>query len=146
MIEVNAKLCIDRVRIHYERFEDETVIINVESGFYYSLSESGSEVLRLIDNGYTPEMVIIGLFGNSEEANLHTPQIIQFIEDLIREGILIHSDNQVVNHQSTNIPDPVYSSSEVFRPPLLEKYDEVRDLLLIDPIHMVDQSKGWPKT
>ncbi len=29
--------------------------------------------------------------------------------------------------------------------PVLERFDDVRDLLLIDPIHQVDQEYGWPK-
>jgi hypothetical protein len=30
-------------------------------------------------------------------------------------------------------------------PPVLERFDDVRNLLLIDPIHQVDQEYGWPK-
>jgi hypothetical protein len=146
MLDKNASFCIDRTRIQFEKFEDETVIINVENGLYYSLSPSGSEVLRIVDSGCPSGLLIDTLLGNSEEAIQHGPNIIRFVEDLIREGILVEADDLAVADQSITIPGPVYTTAGVFQPPLLEKYDEVRDLLLIDPIHMVDQEKGWPKT
>jgi hypothetical protein len=146
MIDKKTSFHIDSARIQFEIFEDETVIINVENGLYYSLSPSGSEVLRLVNNGCTVEMLVEALLGNSGEASQHGPSIIHFVEDLIREGILVEADALTTVDQPTPTPGPVYSKAGVFQPPLLEKYDEVRDLLLIDPIHMVDQSKGWPKT
>jgi hypothetical protein len=145
MVDKKTLFCIDRARIQFERFEDETVIINVENGLYYSLSPSGSEVLRLVDNGCSVGTLVERLLGNSEEASQHGPRIICFVEDLIREGILVEVDALAVADHTNPIPEPVCSTAGVFQPPLLEKYDEVRDLLLIDPIHMVDQSKGWPK-
>ncbi len=33
----------------------------------------------------------------------------------------------------------------MFNPPLLEKYTDMQDLLLIDPIHEVNDEHGWPK-
>lgn len=146
MIGRDAMLSIDRARIQFERFEDETVIINVETGFYYSLSQSGSEVLQLIESGCPAGMLATALFGHSEEATRYSLDISRFVEDLIREGIVIESDPHDATARPIDVRSPVYSSAGTFQPPLIEKYDEVRDLLLIDPIHMVDQAKGWPNT
>lgn len=146
MIGKNATFRIDRAKIQFERFEDETVMINVENGLYYSLSQSGSEVLRLVDSGYPAGMLEAALFGNSEEATHHSPDILRFVEDLIREGILAESNPHAADERPIDIPSPVYSLIGAFQPPVLEKFDEVSDLLLIDPIHMVDQGEGWPKT
>jgi hypothetical protein len=33
---------------------------------------------------------------------------------------------------------------EPFAPPMLEKYDEIADIIAMDPIHDVDPDKGWP--
>ena len=146
MISKNTTLRINRPRIQFERFDDETVMINVKSGLYYCLSQSGSEVLRFVDSGYPVGMLATVLLGNTEEADQHRPGIIRFVEELIREGILVEGNPHAAADRPIDIPSPVYSPTGVFQPPLLERFDEVRDLLLIDPIHMVDQAEGWPKT
>lgn len=137
---------IDRSRIQFERFEDETVMVNVENGLYYSLSYSGSEVLRLVDSGYPVGVLVAALMGDSEEATGHSSDIMRFIKELIREGILVEGNPRAEDGRPIDIPTPLFPMTGEFQPPLLEKFDEVSDLLLIDPIHMVDQSEGWPKT
>jgi hypothetical protein len=32
-----------------------------------------------------------------------------------------------------------------FQKPLLQKYTDMEALLLVDPIHEVDEEEGWPK-
>jgi len=32
-----------------------------------------------------------------------------------------------------------------FVPPGLEKYDDIADIITMDPIHDVDPAKGWPR-
>jgi len=58
---------IDRTRIVFEQFEDETVLVNTETGYYYSLSPSGSDILRLLEEGCPAGDLIHALFGNSKE-------------------------------------------------------------------------------
>ena len=31
-----------------------------------------------------------------------------------------------------------------FEPPKLDKYDDMQDLILLDPVHEVQQDRGWP--
>jgi hypothetical protein len=31
-----------------------------------------------------------------------------------------------------------------FEPPLLEKFDDLQDLILLDPVHEVLEEEGWP--
>lgn len=146
MIDGRSTFQIDRARIQFERFEDETVLINVENGFYYSISRSGSELLQLLDSGYQVAMLVGIMVDDSVDSVHYSALITRFVEDLILEGILIETFNSPTTNQSIDIVRPLYSSTEGFEPLILEKFDEVSDLLLIDPIHMVDQQQGWPKT
>jgi len=146
MIDGKSTFQIDRTRIQFERFEDETILINVENGFYYSISRSGSELLQLIESGYEVAMLVGIMFDDSVDTAHFNTMIIRFVEDLVFEGILIEAYDRPTINPSTNVVKPFYSSIEGFEPPLLEKFDEVSDLLLIDPIHTVDPQQGWPKT
>jgi hypothetical protein len=145
MIEKKATLRIDRARIQFEQFDDETVMINVENGLYYSLSKSGSEVLGLLEDGCRVDALATALFGDTQEATDHGSAISGFVEDLCREGILIESNTHSTSGRF-EVLTPLYPVVVAYQPPVLEKFDEVSDLLLIDPIHMVDQAQGWPKT
>jgi len=39
---------------------------------------------------------------------------------------------------------PPLPAGTVFAPPVLEVYTDMQDLLLLDPIHDVDETVGWP--
>lgn len=136
---------IDRTRIIFEQFEDETVLVNTETGYYYSLSNTGSEVLRLLDDGCSTGDLGIILFGNSEDSVQRRTIVDEFVEQLADENIITVRASDCPS-QKRSEPDPVRYSAEInYVAPVLERFDDVRDLLLIDPIHQVDQEYGWPK-
>lgn len=145
MIDDDDLFQIDRSRIQFERFEDETVLINVENGFYYSVSPSGSEVLDLVERGCPAHGLSAALFGVQQGPMECRTGIVPFLEELVREGILIRRRADHPAYATPYPRDPVYPSIDSFEPPVLERFDEVRDLLLIDPVHMVDPQEGWPR-
>jgi hypothetical protein len=140
---------IDRSRIIFEQFEDETVLVNTETGYYYSLSNTGSEILHLIEDGCPAEELAAILFG--EPANSEPKWILveKFIEQLAAENIVIaRTANRNGDRRGRIAREPdaaIFGPGVDFIPPVLERFDDVRDLLLIDPIHQVDQDFGWPK-
>lgn len=93
----------------------DTIVINVKTGAYYSLTESGSEVWSAVQNEETTE------------------QMIGFLLRFMEEG-LIEVDASF-DFESTSSAE----ESEVF-----EKYTDMESILLADPIHEVDD-QGWPK-
>jgi hypothetical protein len=135
---------IDRSRIIFEQFEDETVLVNTETGYYYSLSNTGSEVLRLLEDGCSAADLPIILFGNTEDAHARHVVVEKFVERLADESIITPRVSESASEISK--PGPaLYDARIDYEPPVLERFDDVRDLLLIDPIHQVDQEFGWPK-
>jgi hypothetical protein len=136
---------IDRTKIIFEQFDDETVLVNTDSGYYYSLSPSGSEILHLLENGCAAGDLVPSLFGNSAEMCQQQIAINSFIERLIGESILVERSPDEHKHANGEQGTPLYGHGSDYAPPLLERFDDVRDLLLIDPIHQVDQEYGWPK-
>jgi hypothetical protein len=136
---------IDRTRIVFEQFEDETVLVNTETGYYYSLSTSGSDILRLLEEGCPAKGLAHALFGNSHDISQMEILIESFVQRLISENILIDRASDHAFHKNGEPQAPLYAEGAVFPPPSLDRFDDVRDLLFIDPIHEVDQEYGWPK-
>jgi hypothetical protein len=136
---------IDRARIIFEQFEDETVLVNTESGYYYSLSASGSEILHLLEEGCSGDNLALALFGRSETCDSFRPVIESFVEQLKAESILTARAKDRPVRIGTEPGPARYAPGAGYEPPVLERFDDVRSLLLIDPVHQVDQKYGWPK-
>jgi len=142
----NAKTYqIDKTRIIFEQFEDETVLVNTENGYYYSLSPSGSEILRLLEDGCPAGDLVLALFGDSADIRARQVLIESFVQRLISESILVDRATDHPLRTGKGHCAPIYAEGAAYLPPALDRFDDVRDLLLIDPIHQVDQEYGWPR-
>lgn len=137
---------INRQEILFEEFEDETVLINTISGYYYSLSDSGTHILHLLQDGCALKDLPAALFGESKES-WPSPQIEEFVSKLVEEGILVARSEGEREGEPTDFEKgaPPFQHPGSFRAPVLERFDDVSELLLIDPVHQVDLQYGWPK-
>jgi hypothetical protein len=135
---------INKAQLILEDFGDETVIVHVESGFYYSVSGSGSRILELIEAGYA-DGDLAALLGEPARRPGARAEIAAFVDRLLAEGIITARSAD----DGAMLPDgaagPGSPDEAAWQPPVLERFDEVRDLLLIDPVHQVDENYGWPK-
>jgi hypothetical protein len=136
---------IDRSKILFEQFEDETVLINTETGFYYSLSQEGSQILRLIDEECSADALLSMLFETTDEFASIAGEISNFLANLANEGIIVPCSVEHKNSAEVLGDKPRCANPAQFKTPVLQRFDDVRELLLIDPVHQVDQEYGWPK-
>src|SRR6218665_352548 len=112
-------------KIVSELFEDEAVVVNLESGSYYSLRSAAFSIWKMIEAGYNRDQII----NNCEQPQSCAP----FLDYIINEALALVDENA-----SSDTPD-----SKITGVPDYTKYEDMKDLLLLDPIHEVDQ-KGWP--
>ena len=124
----------------------EVVIINMISGSYYSLTDVGTFVWEMLEQGFSQEAIVNTLLLQYD-AELDTIEtaLMVLIESLVTENLLtsvmISEDRSLSNTElMTELNIEVKKS---FIPPILGKYDDMQELLLVDPIHDVDES-GWP--
>jgi hypothetical protein len=129
-------------RVVHETIEGEVILIQIETGYYYSLGGSGARIWRLLERGRSLEEVAAALeraHGGSPEIR---PAVARLIEELQNETLL----EPATARPDVSGDDDDTEASEVagsFVPPLLERYEDMQDFLLVDPIHEVDDS-GWP--
>ena len=127
-----------------EVFEDEAIVLDMKSGNYFSLNQSGAMVWTLIEEGETVEGVIDRI---CEEYPLDARETITegvraLIDRLTKEG-LIGPSERAAPVASAPSKDSRTKNGR-FEKPKLAVYDDMQDLLLLDPIHDVDKT-GWPK-
>lgn len=138
----NTYFQINRHKFVHETMEDEVVMVNLDSGIYYSLDSSSIWVWRAILAGYSlTEIIQFGKskFDVSDEELLRA--LNTFLDKMKEEGIVVTASSPWKEAEIPPSGDDTPKSP--FTPPRLELYSDMQDLLLLDPIHDVDES-GWP--
>jgi hypothetical protein len=130
---------INTARAISETIDSETIIINLDTGNYYSMNESATLMWQQLSTAQTVDSLVsyyLGMFDASKD--MVQIAIKETIDSLVQEQLIIETTDMVTAPQSTT------TSKKVFVAPKIEKYDDMQEMLLADPIHDVDES-GWPK-
>jgi len=136
----NKKYTVDDQYAISETLDNETIIINLDTGNYYSMNTNGSLIWNFIQSGYTVDG-IINYFKDSstEESDTIKDAVSSFFELLIKEKLIKEVDyiesNPIINDNKEKAQ---------FIIPSFDKYEDMQEMLLADPIHDVD-TMGWPK-
>ena len=136
--------------IVHEFLDDEVIIANLETGCYFSVRGAGIPMWQLLIAGVDSTAIqsrILDHYGalpNDAELHINT-----FLETVTADGLLAPtadlSSVPTEPRQESNIsPGTDIHFPANYSAPVIEKYDEMTDLLRLDPIHEVD-SQGWPK-
>ncbi len=123
-----------------ETLDGETIIINLETGSYYSMNETGSIVWNQILLQHSVDQ-IIQFFLDHYDASFDVVEksIACLIESLENDNLIIEAGD------ISNAPlGKNNSPKKTFVAPVIEKYTDMQEMLLADPIHDVD-AVGWPK-
>jgi len=134
-----AQVELNSSGISCERLDGEMVIISFETGKYFNSNGAAADILYLIENSVDRSLwgQILGTqFSDFEESS---SGIAEFLGLLLEEKIVLESSEVVVK----TIDLPTDYQRGAWQKPALLVFDDLADLLLIDPIH--DTSlEGWP--
>lgn len=127
-LEVNTPSC------SAEDFDGEIVAINLDTGRYFSIKDAAALVWQDLVSGHAVETVLAALAGDAAL----TASTRQFIAELQAEGLLRPAGEPAA------ATTPLQSGAGMAAP-LLDAFGDMESLLLLDPVHEVDESVGWPK-
>jgi hypothetical protein len=138
----------DRFRVNgsgvtHEVVDDEAVIINLETGSYYSLELVGAEIWSMLTAhlslGAIVEHLARRYAGDRSEMELAVHGL---VGELHRERLIVAAEDGIAAPPLSPGPAPA-EGLRPFRVPVLQKFTDMQELLLLDPIHEVDE-RGWP--
>ncbi|MBK8048553.1 MAG: PqqD family protein [Anaerolineales bacterium] len=125
-----------------EVVDGEAIIVNLDTGVYYSLREPGATLWQRLERPISLHALTacaLALYvGDAEEI---TAWVRTLVDELVREGLL-HAF-QVAGPEATNGFSTPGEAKTTFVASALDKYTDMADLLLLDPIHEVGE-RGWP--
>ena len=134
-------------KIIHETIEGETVLVNLDTGNYYSLDGIGADVWGLMEKGIHLGGMIDWISERYEGERMDIEKaLFRLIEELQCEELIVPDgtrDPGIAMDQSGVSKDSPGEQLKNFVPPVLHKYSDMQDLLLLDPVHEVDES-GWP--
>jgi len=130
---INAPLVVS------ETIDGEAIIMHHGTGRYFDIRDSGALIWSAIETGAAPAQISAHLAAAYGLAAAEASDMVDaFIQTLLAND-LVRADPEVV-------PGPLPASLPVtapFQPPVLGVHDDLADMLLLDPIHDVDEV-GWP--
>lgn len=126
-------------RIAHETIDDETVLIDFDNGVYFSTTGTGAAILDWLAVGLTRDEVMEAMSRHfSGDPSVMGIALDDFIRQLEAEALILPTDAAPPSQLSASPEAP-----SPFSPPVLEKYTDMQELLLLDPIHEVNE-QGWP--
>ena len=128
-----------------QTIDGEAVLIHFETGCYYSAGRMGAEILSLAEQK-KPVRQIAGVLAARYAG---APEAIEeavtgFVVSLYGEGLVVtESGVREGGGDSVGSGTVGAGTKAPFEPPVLQKFTDLEDLLLLDPIHDADEA-GWP--
>lgn len=124
---------ISSMKIAHQNIDGEIIVIHYETGNYYSLSGSGARLWEMLERPQSVEALAARFENGRDRAER---AVTTFVEKLLGEGLIERTHEAAM---------PVANGELIpFAPPVLERYSDLQQLLLADPIHDVEE-QGWPK-
>ncbi|MEM6705642.1 MAG: PqqD family protein [Acidobacteriota bacterium] len=125
----------------FEDFGDETILIHLDTGFYYSLDATGMAVWDLLSSRFTTEEVCSRLDDDYEHAGNEMQEAVEtFLGKLLEEGLVRESEQTAADEK----PEATVNRQKVrFAAPTLSRFEDMEEMLLLDPVHDVTE-QGWP--
>lgn len=126
----------------YERFDDELVAINLNTGVYHSLVGTAADVFQLLPEAASAQEIAEALTAKyAASSSQILDAITPFFQQLLTEELVT-----VVEEPKER--KPLKFSTDVtgvpLVPPTLEAYRDLQSLFLLDPVHEVSD-QGWPQ-
>lgn len=136
-----ARYRVNLAKVVHEVFDDEVLVVNLDSGIYYSLLGPSARIWLCIQAGASLAETAEALGEAYDgDAALMLASAESFIRELSEESLVLPAEQTVL---SGTLPPAASGSRKPFEPPRLQKFTDMQELLLLDPVHDVEDA-GWP--
>ena len=141
---MTARYRINSPPVIHQTLDGEVIVVNLDTGTYYSLVGTGAAIWDAVERGASvAEAVEETLERYDAPRPVVEPAVTRFVERLLEEALLVAANGDGPAAAAPAEPNGAAQGS--FAEPRLDKYTDMQELLLLDPIHEVDE-RGWPNS
>ena len=139
---METSLRVNAPSVVAEIIDGEAVIMDLASGHYFSTQHIGCDIWRGVELGASRSAIIRSV-ASAYGVDIETASgaVASFIEELLKHKLVVESDGTASD--AAERVTWLTGTGRPFAPPVLNAYTDMEELLLLDPIHDVDQA-GWP--
>jgi PqqD family protein of HPr-rel-A system len=131
---------VNSPNVIHETIEGEVILIDLETGTYYSLRDSGAAVWQAIEQGAGEDGIAAELRSRYDASEEEIEDAVrQLLDELQREGLIRAEEGE----PAPSAPASGGAGRLPVMAPVLEKHTDMQDLILLDPVHEVG-AEGWP--
>lgn len=132
-------------RITHENLDGEVILLDFEVGTYFSLSGSGAAVWEAVGEGATLEQIVSRVsLAYAGDASAIAKSVEALLDQMEAESLVLRAPAAELPPATKVELSEASQAQSAFETPKLEKHTDMQDLLLLDPIHEVEESSGWP--
>jgi Coenzyme PQQ synthesis protein D (PqqD) len=129
---------LNRESVSHDVMHGEVVAIHLGTGIYYSLRGTAAVIWQMLQNPVEESAVPAALAAACRvEAAGMEADVRTFLQRLREEGLIVEEAS------AGPVPGVAAAGLTAYAPPELERFADLQDLLLLDPIHDVG-AQGWP--
>jgi hypothetical protein len=133
----------------HETVDEETIIVNLDTGSYYDLNASGACIFEGLVLSASVAEIVTELEATYEvDPSNASADVQQLVAELVDEQLIVAFDDRQVSPGPTNggglTSRRSPSERRSYVAPALSKHTDMQELLLLDPVHEVDEA-GWPR-
>ena len=132
---------VDERRIAHQTVDGEVIAIDFVNGAYFSMRATAGEIWQMLVANMALDAVIALYQENSPlPAETLVAEIQAFASELLATRLL--QPNDAPGTAQPTLP-AIVAQRKPYTPPQLEKFEDMADLIMLDPVHDVSDA-GWP--
>lgn len=135
---------INQPAVASEVINGEAIMMHHPSGDYFSANGIGAVVWQWLSETRSHDQIVRALEASFPQSSAGIRSAVDaFLADLLGHG-LIRAIGSGEGRAPAGLPEQAANLAGEFTPPVLNVYSDMRDVLLLDPIHEVEEASGWP--
>jgi len=145
-LDPQTRYRVDARNVVHETIEGEVIVIHLLNGSYYSLGGGAPEIWEHLLSGASPGQIAAAIPARGAADSEVADAVDGFLAALLEDGLIVaDGDGTSANGSdpASNGGAPEGRAEGTWVPPAFERYTDMKDFFLLDPIHEVDAA-GWP--
>jgi hypothetical protein len=137
-VKADVRHAVNAPVVVHETFEDgETIMINMSTGKYYSVTGAGTEIWDQVVRGATTGEIVERLVAAYEGSPTEiADSVVALVTEFEGEGLVVPVQSSDAGAQPAE--GGRRAPRRRFERPVLERFNDMQELLLLDPIHEVE--------
>jgi hypothetical protein len=129
MLDSNTRVRPNTDDVAAKVIDGEAIIMNLSNGLYFSMDRVGSAVWEMVEAGLSVDEMTSRLDAHYDvDLDAVREDVSRLVSELLAEELVL-----VTEAGPSSPPADVGAADHPYSPPTLNKYDDMADLLALDP-------------